>query len=82
MGLLDYFRQKPKTASIAKSRLELLIAHEHGGNRGPDYLPKLQADILAVIRKYVEINDEQVKVRVEKNDDCDMLELNVSLPET
>ncbi len=81
MGLLDYFRSKPKTANIAKQRLELLIAHEHDGGQSPDYLPRLQADILAVIRKYVEIEEDAVDMRIERSENCDMLELNVSLPE-
>ncbi|HAZ42866.1 MAG TPA: cell division topological specificity factor, partial [Methylococcaceae bacterium] len=34
MNLLDYFRaSRPKTASIAKERLQILVAHERRAER-------------------------------------------------
>jgi cell division topological specificity factor len=44
-------------------------------------LPNLQKEILEVIRKYVSINQDQVQVQLDKNDNCSVLELNVTLPE-
>ncbi len=45
---------KPKTASIAKERLQLIIAHERNeSNNTPDFLPALQQELMAVISKYV-----------------------------
>lgn len=43
MSLLDYFRSsKPKTASVAKERLQILVAHERSYRNQPSYLPQLQ----------------------------------------
>jgi len=85
MGLLSFFRQKKKknTASLAKERLQILIAHEHAdkSKQAPDYLPKLKDEILQVIRKYVQVSEKNVNVNVEKGDDYDVLELNITLPE-
>ena len=87
MGLFDLFRQdrKKNTAKAAKERLQILIAHEHamgtGKQNGPDYLPKLREEIIAVIRKYVPVSDNDVNFQVEKSDDYDMLELNITLPD-
>ena len=87
MGLFDLFRQdrKKNTAQAAKERLQILIAHEHAngsrGGNGPDYLPKLREEIIEVIRKYVEVDDDALNVQVEKGDDLDMLELNITLPD-
>ena len=38
--------EKKKTASVAKERLQIILAHERTGNRNhqPDYLPQLQRD--------------------------------------
>jgi cell division topological specificity factor MinE len=48
------FGNKPKTASIAKERLQLIIAHERSDqNSKPDFLPALQQELVAVISKYV-----------------------------
>lgn len=82
MSFLDYFKStKKNTASIAKERLQIIVAHERGQREQPDYLPMLQKEILEVIRKYVAINQDQVQVQLDKNDDCSVLELNVMLPE-
>jgi len=59
----------------------VLIAHQHTDSDGPDYLPLLKQDILNVIKKYVDIGEEQVMVQLESQDDCDVLELNITLPD-
>lgn len=82
MGWLDYFRAAPKnSAQVAKERLQIVIAHERADRRGPTYLPKLREEIIGVIRKYVKVADEDVKVQVEKEGDYEVLELNITLPE-
>ena len=83
MGLFDYFisKKKPKSAQLAKERLQIVIAHERVNRSGPDYLPQMRRDIMAVVSKYVPIDEEQVNVQFEKGDDCDILELNIALPE-
>ena len=82
MSFLDYFRSKKTTsANVAKERLQIIVAHERGQRDQPDYLPQLQAELLAVIRKYAQIDDDMVQVEVDRNDSCSVLELNVTLPE-
>ncbi len=82
MGILDYFRTpKPKTAQVAKERLQILIAHERIDRNGPDFLPQLRNDIMSVIRKYVPIDDKDVNVHLERVNDCEVLELNIALPD-
>lgn len=82
MNFFDYFKSKKKnTASIAKERLQIIVAHERGQREQPDYLPKLQQEILDVIRRYVPIDQDQVHVQLDKNGNCSVLELNVTLPD-
>jgi len=83
MGIFSFFRSRAEDASakVAKDRLQVLIAHERTGRNGPDYLPMLKKDILAVIKKYVSVGEEQVSVQLDTQDDCDVLELNITLPE-
>lgn len=81
MALLDYFRRKKgATASVAKERLQIILAHEHSHHE-PDYLPALKRDIMDVISKYVHVNHDDISVKVDRDGDCDILELNISLPE-
>ena len=84
MGLLDYFRNsQPKgSANVAKERLQILVAHDRAERHRPSYLPKLQREILEVIRKYVDVDMNSVSVNYEQEDTHEVLELNIVLPET
>ncbi|MFT6551537.1 MAG: cell division topological specificity factor [Zhongshania marina] len=82
MSIFDYFRSAKKdTASIAKERLQIIVAHERNQRNKPDYLPKLQQELLEVIRKYVDVDQDQVEVQLDNNGNCSVLELNITLPE-
>ncbi|MBQ4830694.1 cell division topological specificity factor MinE [Alteromonas sp. CI.11.F.A3] len=85
MSIFDYLlkkKEKPSTAAVAKERLQIIVAHERRKRTEPDYLPMMQQEIIQVIRKYVSIADDQVSVQLENSDDCSVLELNVTLPES
>ena len=81
-SVVDYFRRTPKTASIAKDRLSVIVARERASTRGgADYLPQLQQELLAVLAKYENIDLQNVSVKLDKTGDCEVLELNITLPE-
>ncbi len=84
MSLLSLFLgEKKKTASVAKERLQIILAHERSG-RGvsqPDYLPALQRELLAVISKYVKIDSNDLRVHFERQDNLEVLEVKIELPE-
>lgn len=81
MAWLDIFRgEKKATAHVAKDRLKVIVAAQRQSANAPDWLPALQADVLAAIRKYVPVPDTAVDCQVEKNADTEVLELNVTLP--
>ena len=75
------FGAKKNTASIAKDRLRIIIAQERSLAGGRDYLPLLRQELLEVIRKYVNIDAEAVKVDVVKEGEHDVLDISVSLPD-
>jgi cell division topological specificity factor len=82
MSLLErLFGQKQKTASIARERLQLIIAHERGGPSKPDFLPALQRELIEVISKYVKVDVQDIKVSLEKQDRYEVLEVNIVLPD-
>ena len=82
MSIFNYLRRRNNaTASVAKERLQIIISHERTQRSAPDYLPKLQEEILAVIAKYIPINREQVSVNLERMGDSSVLELNVTMPD-
>ena len=76
--------EKKSTASVAKERLQIILAHERGsrgGTTAPDYLPALQRELLAVVLKYVQIKPHEVKVNVERQDNLEVLEVKIELPD-
>ena len=82
MSLLNYiFRNIPKnTATLAKERLHIIVSHERRTEINSDFLPKLQQELIEVIAKYVDIDQDQVKVELERTGNCSILELNITLP--
>ena len=76
--------EKRKTASVARERLQIILAHERSGRGSakPDYLPVLQRELLAVISKYVSINAEDLKVHFERQDNLEVLEVKIELPDS
>ncbi|MDQ1118382.1 MULTISPECIES: cell division topological specificity factor MinE [Pseudoxanthomonas] len=81
MGMFDFLKAKKNTAETAKNRLQIIIAQERTQRGGPDYLPLLQRELLEVIKKYVNIDADAVKVDLLKEGDHDVLDISVALPE-
>ena len=75
--------EKKKTAGVAKERLQIILAHERSGrNAGiPDYLPALQRDLMVVLSKYIKINLDDIKVSVDRQDNLEVLEVKIELPD-
>jgi cell division topological specificity factor MinE len=74
--------QKKTSASVAKERLQIILAHERSGRgASPDYLPQLQQELVAVISKYVKIAPEDIKVQLERQDTLEVLEVKIEIPQ-
>lgn len=75
--------EKKKSATVAKERLQIILAHERSSSRPttPDYLPALQRELVAVISKYIKINTDDIKVQLERQDDLEVLEVKIELPD-
>ncbi len=75
--------EQKKTASVAKERLQIILAHERAGLDAttPDSLPALQRELMAVIGKYIQINPDDIKVHLERQDDLEVLEVKIELPD-
>jgi cell division topological specificity factor len=84
MSILSFLLgEKKKSANVAKERLQIILAHERTGRNAaePDYLPELQRDLIAVLSKYVKINAEDIKVNLERQDNLEVLEVKIELPD-
>ena len=83
MSFLDFFLgEKKKTASVAKERLQIILAHERGSRAvEPDFLPALQKDLLEVISRYIKIDANDIKVHLERDASMEVLEVKIELPD-
>ncbi len=83
MSFLDFFLgEKKKTASVAKERLQIILAHERGMRAvEPDFLPALQKDLLEVISRYIKIDANDIKVHLERDASMEVLEVKIELPD-
>jgi cell division topological specificity factor len=81
MSIFDFLKPKKNTASVAKERLRIIVAQERSSRGAPDYLPLLQRELLEVIRKYVSVDVDAVKVEMAKEGEHDVLDITVALPD-
>ena len=52
-----------------------------GGRPPADYLPALQKELVAVISKYVHISNDDIRVSLERQDDLEVLEVKIEIPQ-
>ena len=84
MRFLEIFRSnRPSSASTAKERLQIIVAREgRHASLSPDYLQRMQQELLEVVRKYVAITQDHVKVNLDREGNFEVLELNITLPDS
>ena len=82
-SFLSYLLGQRKTsAKVAKERLQIILAHERTGRRRqPGYLSSLQRELVEVVCKYIKIDPKDIKVNVERQENLDVLEVKIELPE-
>jgi cell division topological specificity factor len=67
------------SAPVAQERLQILLAHERGLRRQPDLLDVLQAEILAVVSRYIVLDPEKVTVRMDRRKHVSTLEVDIEV---
>lgn len=86
MSWLNFFRSRRDeqattgNASVAKDRLQVIISHERVTRSGPDFLPKLQQELVQVVARYIAIDPAKVQVNLERGGDFSTLAIDIELP--
>jgi len=76
-----FHRDAKSSASAAKERLQIILSHERTLRGQPEFLPRLQQDVLDVVKRYIAINSDQVRVEMDHHGMMSVLEINVTFPE-
>lgn len=79
MSLFGFFGQR-RSASVARERLQILLAHERGLGSQDDLVSILREEILAVIAKHIKVEPDHVAIKMDRGDSVSMLEIDVEIP--
>jgi cell division topological specificity factor len=80
MSLFNLFQKRP-SATVARDRLQILLAHERALAGRPDLAAVLQKEILAVIARHIPIDQDKVVVRLDRGAQVSTLEIDIEMPE-
>jgi cell division topological specificity factor len=79
MNIFSLFK-KGGSAPVARDRLQILLAHERTIAGGSDLVAILREEILAVIKKHVQVDQEKVLVTMERGDAVSTLAVDIEIP--
>ncbi|MCE4225486.1 cell division topological specificity factor MinE [Methylobacterium sp. C25] len=79
MSVLTFLRPRG-SASAARERLQLIIAHERSETGRPDLVITLREEILAVIAKHVKVDADKVQIKLERGQGVSTLGVDIEIP--
>ena len=79
MSILDLFKRRT-SAPVARERLQLLLAYERQSRGQPDLVSILREEIMAVIARHVQIDQDYLQVSMERGATMSTLEIDIQIP--
>ena len=80
MSLFNFFKKnRPSSASIAKERLQIIVAHRRSQGSQPHFLETMNQEILEVVKKSFAIDLADISADISRKGETEMLELNINL---
>lgn len=79
MKLFRFF-SKPQSAPAARERLQVLLAHERASAGDSDLVAKLRDEIMRVISRHMQIDQDKVSVKMERGEQVSTLAVDVEIP--
>jgi len=64
-NIFKFFRKDEKSKDLAKERLKLVLIHDKA-NVSPQFLEMVKGEIIKVIEKYMEIDEEALDIQLTK----------------
>jgi cell division topological specificity factor len=75
-SIANYFRPRPKSADIAAERLKIILAHERRGVNAP-LIEQMKEEIIQVVSKFIEVDDDNIDIRLTEDSELEVLEVTV-----
>ena len=79
MNLFRFF-SRTQSAPAARERLQVLLAHERASAGDSDLVTKLRDEILRAISKHMQIDDDKVRVTMERGPQVSTLAVDIEIP--
>ncbi|MFN3546134.1 MAG: cell division topological specificity factor MinE [Mesorhizobium sp.] len=79
MTLLSFFKRRA-SAPVARERLQLLLAYERNNRNKPDLVAVLREEIMAVIGRHIQIDQDQVRIAMDRGKTTSTLEIDIQIP--
>lgn len=79
MSLLSLFR-RPRSAPVARERLQVLLAHERMAGHHSELLNVLREEIMEVIARHIKVDRDKVNIKLDSAGDVSTLEIDVEMP--
>ena len=79
MSLFRLFKPRG-SAPVARERLQILLSHERVAVGPRDLVAILRDELLATIRRHVEIDPEKLSVKMDRTAGYSTLEIDVEIP--
>ena len=79
MNILSLFSRR-SSAPVARDRLQILLAHERTIGGRSDLIAILREEILKVISKHLAVEDDWVRVKMDKGEAVSTLEVEIEIP--
>lgn len=79
MNLLDIFKRRG-SAPVARERLQLLLAYERRSRNQPDLVSVLREEIMAVIARHVQVDQDFLQVSMDHGETTSRLEIDIQIP--
>jgi cell division topological specificity factor len=79
MSVLTFLKPRG-SGSVARERLQLILAHERVENGRPDLIITLREEILNVIAKHVTVERDKVQIKLERGEGVSTLGVDLEFP--
>jgi cell division topological specificity factor len=63
---LKFLNKQPASKDVAKERLRLVLIQDRGSNVDPQILEQLKNDIIKVINKYLDVDEQALEIELTK----------------
>lgn len=79
MNLFRFF-SRGQSAPAARERLQVLLAHERVATGDSDLVNKLRDEIMQVISKHMQVDDDKVSIKMERGAQVSTLAVDIEIP--